>query len=387
MFSKPYRWKDYKLDSCAPSGFTEPRVQMGAPKIPEKFDMREDFGPVQDQEWLPDDSVAFAVTAVAEYILRKQPLKGSWSSLSVLYTHQQAMVISNRLSYPRVGLQHGIAALIGLGARRESDWPSTKERISTLPPFKFEAPSINFARPDQANVYAGDDGVAQTLHGGQPVLINYIGPPEFMKIAGQKGAMPDRPGKAVHGDPAGHAMVVVGYDLKAAELIVRNSFGADWGEDGYFRMPMAVFKAHVAKVSALGPYGDGTMTRRMSETYPGEKDQDASHRKHLDALLGSGEGESDSDRNHRACIDMLISAGLPALKEAAAGQRLSGGDKGRDADTSAAPSRFGSQRSGLREELQDSSSEAARDFRSRLRKQEDEIASKPPRGGGDDQGR
>jgi len=35
----------------------------------------------------------------------------------------------------------------------------------------------------------------------------------------------------------GHAVVAVGYDDKAKRFTVRNSWGADWGINGYFTMP------------------------------------------------------------------------------------------------------------------------------------------------------
>ena len=35
----------------------------------------------------------------------------------------------------------------------------------------------------------------------------------------------------------GHAVTLVGYDLDKQQFIVRNSFGPNWGIDGYFIMP------------------------------------------------------------------------------------------------------------------------------------------------------
>ena len=35
----------------------------------------------------------------------------------------------------------------------------------------------------------------------------------------------------------GHAVLAVGYDEQAERILVRNSWGADWGMKGYFTMP------------------------------------------------------------------------------------------------------------------------------------------------------
>jgi C1A family cysteine protease len=50
------------------------------------------------------------------------------------------------------------------------------------------------------------------------------------------------PGEGVVG---GHAMMVVGYDLtrKKPALLVRNSWGPEWGWEGYCLFPVRLFKA------------------------------------------------------------------------------------------------------------------------------------------------
>ena len=35
----------------------------------------------------------------------------------------------------------------------------------------------------------------------------------------------------------GHAVMAVGYDDSRSRFLVRNSWGAKWGKDGYFTMP------------------------------------------------------------------------------------------------------------------------------------------------------
>jgi len=47
--------------------------------------------------------------------------------------------------------------------------------------------------------------------------------------------MPPADGAAI----GGHAVLACGYDDQAQHFIVRNSWGADWGQAGYFTMPYA----------------------------------------------------------------------------------------------------------------------------------------------------
>jgi C1A family cysteine protease len=37
----------------------------------------------------------------------------------------------------------------------------------------------------------------------------------------------------------GHAVMAVGYDDASKRFLVRNSWGEDWGQQGYFTMPYA----------------------------------------------------------------------------------------------------------------------------------------------------
>ena len=58
----------------------------------------------------------------------------------------------------------------------------------------------------------------------------------FMKI-GADGVMPmPKPSERVVG---GHAVLVVGYDDGKKAVLVRNSWGTKWGDQGYFWMPYA----------------------------------------------------------------------------------------------------------------------------------------------------
>jgi C1A family cysteine protease len=51
----------------------------------------------------------------------------------------------------------------------------------------------------------------------------------------QSGVLPmPKPHEATVG---GHAVVAVGYNDSQSQVIVRNSWGASWGDHGYFYMP------------------------------------------------------------------------------------------------------------------------------------------------------
>jgi C1A family cysteine protease len=51
-----------------------------------------------------------------------------------------------------------------------------------------------------------------------------------------KGVYPGPSPAALKGQAVEHAVVVVGYDNQAGFWLVRNSWGARWGDGGYFRV-------------------------------------------------------------------------------------------------------------------------------------------------------
>jgi C1A family cysteine protease len=65
-------------------------------------------------------------------------------------------------------------------------------------------------------VYDGDNG----LESSQALVSGNVGMPN--------------PGDNIAG---GHAVVLVGYDLRSRTFLVRNSWGSNWGDRGYFRLP------------------------------------------------------------------------------------------------------------------------------------------------------
>jgi C1A family cysteine protease len=70
------------------------------------------------------------------------------------------------------------------------------------------------------------------LADGFPIIFGLTVYSNFMNI-GSDGIM-DMPQGVVEG---GHAVMAVGYDNAKKVYIVRNSWGAEWGNKGYFYMP------------------------------------------------------------------------------------------------------------------------------------------------------
>ena len=92
----------------------------------------------------------------------------------------------------------------------------------------------------------------QVLGAGYPVHIGMNTGEAFQKI-GRDGVLDaaEKPS----GDHGRHAMLVVGYI--GNYFIVKNSWGEDWGDKGYFYVPLNVLKDAEAELTAMIPTKGG----------------------------------------------------------------------------------------------------------------------------------
>jgi C1A family cysteine protease len=80
------------------------------------------------------------------------------------------------------------------------------------------------------------DHLRACLAGGFPFVFGFSVYESFESAAvARTGRVPmPKPKEQLIG---GHAVVAVGYDTRTRSFIVRNSWGADWGLQGYFTIP------------------------------------------------------------------------------------------------------------------------------------------------------
>jgi len=81
-------------------------------------------------------------------------------------------------------------------------------------------------------------GVRAALADGLPVVFGMMLRESFHRASAGKGIVP----LPADGDLpiGGHAMLIVGYDTEARMYLVRNSWGEQWGDRGYCRIPFAM---------------------------------------------------------------------------------------------------------------------------------------------------
>lgn len=112
--------------------------------------------------------------------------------------------------------------------------------------------------------------VIHALARQEPVIIGMAVRKNFYQLQGAKYWWPELGNKAPAG---GHAMVVVGYDLASASFLLYNSWGTDWGNEGFIRIKFTDFGrfCKYAFIMQLGGANLPTASKATTEVHPLKK--------------------------------------------------------------------------------------------------------------------
>ena len=164
--------------------------------------------------------------------------------LSRLFVYYNARLYDN-LVEEDVGayMRDGIKSVNQYGVCSEQLWPYNIKKFSLVPDADCYLDAKNRMIEKYYRVKNLDD-MLNALNEGYPVAVSMSVYNSFYDL--------ELPGRAVLPIPqaweemiGGHAICVVGYDLNKKQLICRNSFGLDWGEQGYFYMPFAYIENNI----------------------------------------------------------------------------------------------------------------------------------------------
>jgi C1A family cysteine protease len=238
-----------------------------APQAPQpKVDLRTWCSPVEDQLQL-GSCTAHAAMGVVEYYERRA--KGKHLDGSRLFVYKATRNILQVTGDTGAWLRNTMAALVVCGVPEERYWPytdaspdfdqeppqfvySVADNFETLKYFAHDALSANRPRNE---VLAS---VKQYIADGVPSMFGFWGYPSF-ESSDAPGSIPLPTDIELGGDPAwGHAIVAVGYDdgfkitntvdkrTTTGALLIRNSWGPTWGQQGYGWMPYDYVLKNVA---------------------------------------------------------------------------------------------------------------------------------------------
>ncbi len=221
--------------------------------LPRRVDLREHCSAIEDQGQI-GSCVACAVVGAMEYQMRKggqAPL--DLSRMFVYFNARRMRGTENADS--GISVPEGLAAFLAFGAPPEAAWPYDATLLSKAPDQGVYQTASDH-RPSEYARVQGQDNIRGALAQKFPVPALFQLPMRCFDDAGRTGVIPAPTQEEVNSARGitGHSMLVVGYDLDAGNYLIRNSWGADWGDHGYCRMSFETFEmgVHPASTWILG---------------------------------------------------------------------------------------------------------------------------------------
>jgi C1A family cysteine protease len=202
-------------------------------ELPPVTDLRPLCSPVEDQRNL-GSCTANALAGAMEYLCVKN--KAAYVDFSRLFIYYNERVLEGNVNQDAgAEIRDGIKVLAKFGACPESLWPYIEKRFADAPPPEC----YNEAEKYQITSYhsiGSLQGIKVCLAEGFPVVLGFAVYESFESWQVAKTGILNMP-EASESGIGGHAVMAVGYDDSARRLLVRNSWGNNWGMKGYFTMP------------------------------------------------------------------------------------------------------------------------------------------------------
>jgi C1A family cysteine protease len=205
--------------------------------LPANVDLRPGCPPVYDQGDL-GSRTANAIAGGLEFLPKKEGLSQVFTPSRLFIYYNERAVEGTVDSDSGASLRDGIKSVAAQGAPPESDWPYDPALFAQQPPESayqaalYSKALLSYSVPQQINRLRG------CLASGYPFAFGFTVYESFEGPEVRQTGVVSLPsfGEAVVG---GHAVLAVGYDDASARFLVRNSWGPDWGQGGYFTIPYA----------------------------------------------------------------------------------------------------------------------------------------------------
>ena len=200
-------------------------------------DLRTKMPPVYNQGKL-GSCTANAICAAYEYEMIKENEK--YSPMSRLFLYYQERKIENSVKEDSgAQIKDGIFATAKIGLCEDKYWTYDINKFTVDPPEEAYVDAgfhktINYSRISQE-----EDDLKQCLLDGYPIVFGINVYDSFESDTVSKTGIVPLPDKDKEKCLGGHAILIVGFkeiDNKNY-FIVRNSWGTEWGDNGYCYMP------------------------------------------------------------------------------------------------------------------------------------------------------
>lgn len=204
-------------------------------KLSNKVDLRSQCSLVVDQGELGSCTANAIASGLREYLLiqAKQP----WIALSRLFLYYEERLLEGTVNEDSgAKIRDGLKVLRNIGVCPETEKPYDISSF-TVPPTEQNISEASQYKITSYHRVVDLTMLKSALSEGLPVVIGFKVYSSFeSEEVSQSGIVPN-PDIQTEDLLGSHAVLVVGYDDANQWAIVRNSWGINWGDKGYFYLP------------------------------------------------------------------------------------------------------------------------------------------------------
>lgn len=220
--------------------FSSPEFRTTA-ELPQSVDLRSKCSPVVDQGQLGSCTANAIVSGLREFLLLNEQSQPLFTRLSRLYLYWHERQLEHTIDQDAGAIiRDGMKVLQHNGVCPEQDYPYDIKTFEEQPTSQAEHDAPTY-RIKAYHRVTNLDMLKAALASGLPVVLGFSVYQSFESPDTAKTGIvhvPDTKSEQLLG---GHAVLAVGYDESKQWVIVRNSWGTGWGDQGYCYFPYEMF--------------------------------------------------------------------------------------------------------------------------------------------------
>lgn len=205
--------------------------------LPTAVDLRPLCPPVYDQGDL-GSCTANALAAADQFDQLRQDSPNPFVPSRLFIYYEERKIEGTIDSDSGAQIRDGIKVMVAEGAPPESDWPYDIAQFAVQPPAQAYTDALEYKVTLYQRIAQNLNQMKGCLAAGFPFVYGFTVYDSFESDAVAASGIVNMPGPTEQ-VVGGHAVMACGYSDAQSRFIVRNSWGEDWGQAGYFTIPYA----------------------------------------------------------------------------------------------------------------------------------------------------
>lgn len=204
---------------------------------PAMVDLRSQCPPVYDQGQL-GSCTANGIGGAIQFERLKQQATPDFVPSRLFIYYNERVIEHTVQSDAGAQIRDGIKTVAKQGDCPETEWPYDVAKFAHKPSASCYSDALKYKTINYQRLTQNLSQMRQCVAAGYPFVFGFTAYDSFESPDVAKTGIVPMPA-ASEEVVGGHCMLVVGYDDTQQAFITRNSWGADWGIDGYCMMPYA----------------------------------------------------------------------------------------------------------------------------------------------------